>query len=199
LGFNFTTAELDSGLEFTNQFDDIDNLEISDEFMINAEQRDTEISQAQNKVETALERLATHNEPHHEIAEQFKRPSFNERMISSSGRAAPVAAGVAVAAPAFAELGYQIKGDRTPDGLRIGNKLLFAVMGGANPLVSTFVRGEISKSSDEAYENKKAVQKAYKLENFAGRKGVDLETTDDGSFMGTDTTTGERVKYVEYP
>lgn len=118
-------------------------------------------------------------------------------MISTSGRAALVGAGIAVAAPAFAELGYQIKGDRTPDGLRIGNKLLFSVMGGANPLLSTFVRGEISKQSDEAYNQRKEIKKAYKLENFAGRKGVDLETMDDGSFMGTDTTTGKRVRYVD--
>ena len=197
LGYNFTNAELNSGLEFTNQYDDIDNLDISDEFMMNAEHRENEITNAQNKVETALERLSTHNEPHHEVAEQFERPSFNKRMISTTGRAAPVGAGIAVAAPAFAELGYQIKGDRTPDGLRIGNKLLFSVMGGANPLLSTFVRGEISKQSDEAYNQRKEIKKAYKLENFAGRKGVDLETMDDGSFMGTDTTTGKRVRYVD--
>ena len=178
-------------------FGEFGNLDISDEFMMNAEHRENEIINAQNKVETALERLANHNEPHNEVAEQFERPSFNERMISTSGRAEPIAGGLAVAAPAFAELGYQIKGDRTPDGLRIGNKLLFSVMGGANPLLSTFVRGEISKQSDEAYNQRKEIKKAYKLENFAGRKGVDLETMDDGSFMGTDTTTGKRVRYVD--
>jgi hypothetical protein len=120
-------------------------------------------------------------------------------MISTSGRVAPIAAGAIVAAPAFAELGYQIKGEKTPDALRIANKLLFAVMGGLNPLTSTFVNSEISQGSDDAYANNKYLKEAYRLEEFAGRKGVNLQTDSDGSATGTDPTTGQTVKYVEYP
>ena len=204
LGYNFTDVELVSGAEFADnaQFDDINNLEISDDFMINAQHREAEIGKAQTEVETVLDRLHRHHEPAHEIAEQFNeasRDSVSERMISTSGRVAPIAAGAMVAAPAFAELGYQIKGEKTPDALRIANKLLFAVMGGLNPLTSTFVNSEISQGSDDAYANNKSLKEAYRLEEFAGRKGVNLQTDSDGSATGTDPTTGQTVKYVEYP
>jgi len=204
LGFDLTETELQSGEEFTKSHDDIDNLEISDDFLMNKEQRNRDITKSQGELEGALNNLNEFNEPAHEIAEQFDIPNrlvndVESRPIMNSGRVAPIAGGALVAAPAFAELGYQIKGKRTPDALRIGNKLLFAVMSGANPLMSTFINSEISKSSDETYVNKKALKQAYRLEEMGGSKGVDLQTSDDGSFMGTDTTTGDRVKYVEYP